>query len=95
MIASKEIPDSSTAEPKVSKPKKSAASKPAAANATEGPRRTQTNTASAKSHQQPATPDHSLGPSVHLDIQIHVPADATPEQIDQIFASMAKHLYQR
>lgn len=37
---------------------------------------------------------HNL-PKVHLDIQIHIPADATPEQIDQIFASMGKHLYGR
>ncbi|WP_439662592.1 hypothetical protein ACSHWB_14745 [Lentzea sp. HUAS TT2] len=35
------------------------------------------------------------GPNVHLDIQIHIPADASPEQIDSIFASMAKHLYQK
>jgi hypothetical protein len=34
-------------------------------------------------------------PNVHLDIQIHIPATATPDQIDQIFASMARHLYQR
>lgn len=34
------------------------------------------------------------GPNIHLDIQIHIPATATPDQIDQIFASMAKHLYQ-
>ena len=33
------------------------------------------------------------GPTVHLDIQIHIPADATPERIDQIFSSMARHLY--
>ena len=33
------------------------------------------------------------GPTVHLDIQIHIPADATPDQIDQIFSSMARHLY--
>ena len=34
-------------------------------------------------------------PSVHLDLQIHLPAAATAEQIDLIFASMAKHLYGR
>lgn len=34
-------------------------------------------------------------PSVHIDMQIHISPEATPEQIDQIFASMAKHLYQR
>lgn len=32
-------------------------------------------------------------PSVHLDIQIHISPESTPEQIDQIFASMSKHLY--
>jgi hypothetical protein len=36
---------------------------------------------------------HGAGPQVHLDIQIHIPATADAEQIDAIFASMAKHLY--
>lgn len=36
-----------------------------------------------------------LDPALHIDIQIHISADAKPEQIDQIFASMAKHLYNR
>lgn len=31
-------------------------------------------------------------PSLHIDIQIHIAADASNAQIDQIFASMAKHL---
>jgi hypothetical protein len=34
-------------------------------------------------------------PSVHIDVQVHIPPDASPEQIDHIFASMAKHLYAR
>lgn len=34
-------------------------------------------------------------PSLHIDVQIHIDANATPEQIDQIFASMSKHLYGR
>jgi len=34
-------------------------------------------------------------PNIHLDIQIHISASASAEQIDQIFASMAKHLYPR
>jgi hypothetical protein len=34
-------------------------------------------------------------PSLHIDIQIHIASDATLEQIDQIFASMAKHLYNK
>ena len=32
-------------------------------------------------------------PSLHIDVQVHISPDATPEQIEQIFSSMAKHLY--
>lgn len=32
-------------------------------------------------------------PSVHIDIQIHISPEAASDQIDQIFRSMAKHLY--
>lgn len=32
-------------------------------------------------------------PTLHIDFQVHIAADAPPEQIDQIFESMAKHLY--
>lgn len=34
-------------------------------------------------------------PSLHVDVQIHIDATASAEQIDQIFSSMAKHLYGR
>lgn len=34
-------------------------------------------------------------PSVHIDLQIHISPEASPSQIDAIFASMAKHLYGR
>ena len=34
-------------------------------------------------------------PELHVDIQIHIDSTASPEQIDQIFASMAQHLYGR
>ena len=34
-------------------------------------------------------------PSLHIDVQVHIDATASAEQIDQIFASMAKHLYGR
>lgn len=33
------------------------------------------------------------GPDVHIDLQIHISPDSTPEQIEAIFLSMAKHLY--
>lgn len=41
------------------------------------------------------TPAASTTPSVHIDLQIHISPDASPDQIDSIFASMAKHLYGR
>jgi len=36
---------------------------------------------------------NSGGPPLHIDVQIHISPEASAEQIDQIFASMAKHLY--
>jgi len=50
----------------------------------------------AAPHSQPdvtSGPDVAHLPSVHIDIQIHIAADASAEQIDQVFASMANHLY--
>lgn len=35
----------------------------------------------------------SAGPSLHIDLQIHISPDANVDQIEAIFASMAKHLY--
>lgn len=32
-------------------------------------------------------------PNLHIDLQIHISPDSTAEQIETIFASMAKHLY--
>lgn len=93
MIAEKRIPEPNTAEPKKTvktivkaKPKKTAAamaSEPVAEAIIE----------SVESPPSSAVPVKS-GPNIHLDIQIHIPATASPDQIDQIFASMAKHLYQ-
>jgi len=48
-----------------------------------------TASAATKPAQQPSKAE----PSVHIDIQIHIAPESTSEQIDQIFASMAKHLY--
>ena len=43
------------------------------------------------------TPDARMTsePSVHIDVQVHIDASASAAQIDQIFSSMAKHLYGR
>lgn len=32
-------------------------------------------------------------PSLHIDLQIHISPEASADQIEQVFASMAKHLY--
>jgi len=34
-----------------------------------------------------------MTPSLHIDIQLHISPEASAEQIDQIFKSMARHLY--
>jgi Family of unknown function (DUF5343) len=39
--------------------------------------------------EQPST----TVPALHIDIQIHISPESTPEQIEKIFESMAKHLY--
>lgn len=46
----------------------------------------------------PASSNQSAGrtpqsPALHIDVQIHISPEATADQIDQIFKSMAKHLY--
>jgi uncharacterized protein DUF5343 len=35
------------------------------------------------------------GPGLHIDIQIHISPESTPDQIDKIFESMSRHLYGR
>lgn len=44
-------------------------------------------------HQGGQMAQDPSSPSVHIDIQVHISPESSPEQIDQIFASMAKHLY--
>jgi hypothetical protein len=34
-------------------------------------------------------------PGININLEIHISADSTPDQIDAIFASMAKHIYKR
>lgn len=43
----------------------------------------------------PAQPQrhNPASPSLHIDIQVHISSDASLEQIDKVFSSMAKHLY--
>jgi len=44
---------------------------------------------------QETTGGGNPSPTIHLDIQVHIPPAASATQIDQIFASMAKHLYKQ
>jgi hypothetical protein len=49
-------------------------------------------------HPQAPRAHHARGavePTLNINVQIHIPAEVTAEQIEQIFKSMAKHLYQR
>jgi hypothetical protein len=39
--------------------------------------------------------DRPAVPDININLQVHISADATPDQIDQIFASMSKHIYRR
>ena len=93
MVASKQVPgppatDSGKAKREASPAKKTAGKSAEPAE----PEKTH----EVAAHEPPAPPAKSDGgPTVHLDIQIHIPADATPEKIDQIFSSMARHLYAR
>lgn len=43
----------------------------------------------------PPSPKGATQPTLHVDLQIHISADAGDAQIDAIFKSMAKHLYGR
>ena len=54
--------------------------------------RAQERPASNESPQSGAAPNI---PSIHINVQIHIDPNSTPEQIDQIFSSMARHLYGR
>jgi len=49
--------------------------------------------ANAPSNISQAPMGNGPNPSVHIDIQIHISPEASTDQIDQIFMSMAKHLY--
>ena len=98
MVASKRIPDPAMESTKPSvprataKPAKKEAAEKTTATTTKGRVREATSDSGAASEVTQGSP---TGPNVHLDIQIHIPGDATADQIDQIFASMARHLYGR
>jgi hypothetical protein len=98
-VASRMVPEAPTAEGRAAPTKKAATAKSTQRRQTRSTRPD----SGGENEQDGDKPEDSgrgrddsgRGPSVHLDIQIHIPADATAEQVDTIFASMAKHLYGR
>ena len=49
----------------------------------------------AKRSPVPAPGHHVQPPGVHINIEIHISSDASPDQIDKIFESMSKHIYDK
>lgn len=49
--------------------------------------------------EEPSSPNtrdiYTAVPGVSINLQIHISADSTPDQIDKIFESMAKHIYKK
>jgi hypothetical protein len=95
MIAEKKVPDPPSDKDVKGKAKKqtpSTAVKPA--NSTAKPTAPSAHEDAGTRQTPPLlTPPSVVRPDIHLDFQIHIAADAKPEVVDQIFASMAKHLY--
>lgn len=60
----------------------------------EKPKQAPTATPPLQHHvEYPRTPSAPSVPGININLEIHISADATPDQIDQIFASMSKHIY--
>jgi hypothetical protein len=91
MIAEKKVPEAAAdKEPKPkAKTKQAAASAPKASK----PAASSASNEAATSAPAPQAAQHAARPAIHLDFQIHIDADAKPDVIESVFASMAKHLY--
>ncbi len=87
-------------------PAKAATPKKASTNAEAGVKRQATAAKNVSRKPEHGRDDHdrderssqrnggqSNGPEVNINLQIHISADASPDQIEQIFVSMSKHLY--
>ncbi|MCY4022008.1 MAG: DUF5343 domain-containing protein [Anaerolineaceae bacterium] len=49
-------------------------------------------TPKSNSAKQVQEPNQTFTQKLHINVQVHISPDSTPEQIDKIFESMAKHL---
>lgn len=88
LLKSGEIKDGKPIGPKNNTKQSSSKPKKAAAN-----KSTTAPTADQHTVDNENIPSSTNHPDLHIDLQIHISPDSTPEQIDAIFASMAKHLY--
>ena len=57
--------------------------------------KTSVNTRNNKLDPSKTKNSNADNPSIHINVQVHISSDSTPDQIDQIFSSMAKHIYQQ
>lgn len=100
MVARRQMPEVAPAKPGNGAKPAAKATKRVSTNGSSGAgggsdRTKGTGAGSDQSPPPPPPPPAPNGPSLHLDIQIHIPPDASAEQLDHIFASMAKHLYRQ
>jgi hypothetical protein len=65
-----------------------------ASSRAQAPVRKETIKKAKKAEEEPRDPKPHI-PSFNLNLQIHISADASPDQIDKIFESMAKHIYRK
>ena len=87
MIAEKKLPEPTEKEQK-------AQARTPRVNASSGAKAAKTASVKAAGQVTPPTPAQQANrPDIHLDFQIHIAADADGDQIERIFASMAKYLY--
>ncbi|WP_404385030.1 DUF5343 domain-containing protein [Knoellia locipacati] len=82
--------------PRKTAAKKTAARAPAAAE-TNADNQTQSPMADKRTGADDSARDNRSKnrPDLHIDVQVHIAADASVEQIDAVFASMARHIYDR
>jgi hypothetical protein len=96
LLTDPSIPDEVVAPGEKRKGKANGSQKRADAATTKAPKAATTGAVESDSngsHDNPHSRNETAPPSLQMNLQIHLPSNATAEQIDTIFASMAKHLY--
>ena len=92
LVEADPISDNDAAKPKTTKrPAKESRVKPESRS---GKRTKETKTTTSHSSVTPHD-QHPRIPDININLQVHISADASPDQIEQIFAAMAKHIYKR